>query len=368
MDIGLVIYNDLDTLTGGYLYDKQLVTHLRAKGHTVSIIAVPMRPYLRRLGDNLDPELGRQLRSASFDVLLQDELCHPSFFLRNRRLRQQARYPVVAIVHQVLSDEPRRSWQNTLYRLPEKHYLAGVDGFVFNSRTTRETVARLVGRTIPGVIASPAGDRLKEWCDLTGLEGRVAHPGPLRLLFLGNVIPRKGLLPLLEALAAIPEDVWRLQVIGSLEMDRSYVRRIRRCLADKALTERVDLAGVRNNRELAEVLARSDVLCMPYAYEGFGIVFMEAMAFGLPVLGSCLGAVAEMVSHGENGFLLQPDNAPGLRDIITLLQGDRLRLLAMSRAALTRFAAHPTWQESMAQIELFLHEMHNAPSRRGLPL
>ncbi len=68
----------------------------------------------------------------------------------NRRLRGRVRYPIVAIVHHLRCSEARPAWQNRVYGWVEQYYLRGVDGFVFNSRTTQSTVAAWAGLGRPG--------------------------------------------------------------------------------------------------------------------------------------------------------------------------------------------------------------------------
>ncbi|MDW8327552.1 MAG: glycosyltransferase, partial [Anaerolineales bacterium] len=143
MRLGLIIYGSPDTVSGGYLYDRQLVAHLRAAGDEVEVISLPWRNYATHLTQNFSIELRRRLAAAHFDVLLQDELNHPSLFLLNRRLRLRVRYPFISIVHHLRCCERRPTWQNALYRRIEAAYLRSVDGFVFNSETTREAVSAL---------------------------------------------------------------------------------------------------------------------------------------------------------------------------------------------------------------------------------
>ena len=84
MRIGLLIYGSLDTLSGGYLYDRKLVEHLRQAGDSVEIVSIPWRSYPAHLADNLSLRLYRRLRDLPVDILLQDELNHPSLALVNR--------------------------------------------------------------------------------------------------------------------------------------------------------------------------------------------------------------------------------------------------------------------------------------------
>jgi glycosyltransferase involved in cell wall biosynthesis len=183
---------------------------------------------------------------------------------------------------------------------------------------------------------------------------RSAAPGPLQVIFVGNLIPRKELHTLLAALAQLPRGYWRLTVAGSLEMDPGYVQAIRRQIAEAGLDFQVTLLGVLTARELGARCAASHVLAVPSSYEGFGIVYLEGMHFGLPAIASTAGAAQEIITHGENGFLVDPGDAAALAQCLKALQTDRPRLMAMSLAAQRRAAAHPTWDESAARVRAFL--------------
>ncbi|MGH8906982.1 MAG: hypothetical protein ACRD0K_10800 [Egibacteraceae bacterium] len=87
MRAGLVIYGSLETLTGGYLCDRRLLDHLASRGDQAEVVSLPWRSYPRHLTDNVSPSLIRRLRRARFDVLLRDELNHPSLVLLNHRRR-----------------------------------------------------------------------------------------------------------------------------------------------------------------------------------------------------------------------------------------------------------------------------------------
>ena len=353
MKIGLVIYGRLDTLTGGYLYDHRMVTTLEQRGHEVAVVRLPAVHYpLRRTLDRLSQWIAARIPDG-LDLLIQDELCHPSLIRLNAE-RRGLGCPVFTIVHQVLCDEPRASWRNRRLRLTEKRYLDGVDGFIFNSRTTRDTVWNLTAADRPHVVAPPGGDRFEPRPTPRTIALWAQDSGPLRLLFLGNLIPRKGLLPLIDALARLPRGAWTLRVAGRVDMDRTYVRRVRRALWNRGVADRVQLLGPREGPLLVDDLARAQVLCMPYAYEGFGMATLEAQGFGLPVIGCRAGATRELVDDGISGYLVNPGDHAAVRRAVADLHRDRTALAEMSLAARRRFDDHPTWEASMGSLASFL--------------
>jgi len=355
--VGLIIYGSLDTLTGGYLYDRKLVEHLVAQGDRVQLFSLPWRNYGRHLTDNFSGAFFGSLVAADVDVLVQDELNHPSLVWLNRRLKPRVSYPIVSVVHHLRSKELRSEWSNRLYRRIERDYLDSVDGFVFNSRTTRSTAEELIGDKKPSVTAYPGKDGVQGRLGRDEIEQRASESGPLRVLFVGSLIPRKELHTLIAALARLPNDTWSLTVVGSLETDPAYSRRIVRDIETFGLRERITLLGSMPLDRLMEHYARSHVLAVPSSYEGFGIVYLEGMGFGLPAIASTTGAAHEIITHDTDGFLVNPGDAETLSKLIDTLGRDRARLVRLSFAALERNAAHPTWSDCAATIRKFLQEM-----------
>jgi glycosyltransferase involved in cell wall biosynthesis len=222
MRVGLIIYGKLDTTSGGYLYDRQLVRYLRQQGDEVQLKSLPWTRYGRQLLHNFDPGLQQQLRQSSFDLLLQDELNHPSLFWLNRQLQRHLSCPLVSIVHHLRSSENHPPLLLNIYRWIERQYLRTIDGFVFNSKTTHATVEALLKEQKPQVIAYPAADHIRGVMDPALVVKRAHDPGPLRLVFVGNVTPRKACHVLLTALADLPKGSWQLKIIG--EISSLFVR------------------------------------------------------------------------------------------------------------------------------------------------
>ena len=354
MHVGLLIYGSLDIISGGFIYDRNLVRYLRAAGDRVDIISLPWRPYGLSLLDNLNSGLRRRLAQASFDVLLEDELVHPSCFWLNQRLRPRLSYPVVAIVHHLRCCEARPAWKNRLYRWVEQRYLASTAGFIFNSNATRTDVELLVGSGRPAVIAPPGGDRLPGKVNAEHIAIRALAPGPFKIICVANLIPRKQVQTLIAALASLPRQDWHLSVAGSLTMDTAYVGSLRRQIEADGLSARISLLGTVSDQDLAVLLPQHHLLAVPSSYEGFGIVYLEGMQFGLPAIAGTDGAAQEIISHGDNGFLVPPGDAAALARSLSLLMEDRELLTRMSLTAHRRAAAHPTWNDSAAQARSFI--------------
>lgn len=357
MRFGLLIYNSLDTLSGGYLYDRKLVEYLHDQGNEVEIISLPWRNYARHLGDNLLSGLLQRLRYLQVDVLLQDELNHPSLFWLNQQLRKRIPYPIVSIVHHLRCSEMHPDWTNRFYRWVERRYLSSVDGFIYNSQSTRQVVERLVQKKFPAVVAYPGGDHLKPKIQENEIVRRAHQPGPLHLLFLGNVIPRKGLHTLLEALSHLSKEYWTLTVVGSLEVDQAYVRTISHRINTNSLSNNIKLLGTLNQKDLNAQMIRNHVIVVPSTYEGFGIVYLEGMGFGLPAIASNAGAAGEIITQGRNGFLIDPEDSVALSSYLGELSHKRDQLAEMGLAAKHCYLGHPTWENTGEQIYSFLQKL-----------
>ena len=355
MHIGLIIYGRLDILTGGWLYDRLLVDYLREQGHTVEVIHLNRRSYVRNLTDNFSPRLYRRLVDHKFSLILQDALVHPSLTVLNRRIKARQSCPVITIVHQVLCRQPLNRFQQVFYQAVEGRYFKSVDGFIFNSDSTRANVETLIGRPLPtAVVASPGGDRLGCLASDALIDARSRRHGPLQLIFVGNLTPNKGVLPLIAGLSRLPREIWRLALIGSLTMDQTYAKQVKARVARLGLEDRIEMPGVLDGEELAARLKASHVFVLPFSYEGFGIACLEAMAWGLPVVGSSRGAVKEFVSDGINGALIPPGDLGAFAQQVQGLHNHRTRLTDYGQEALKAYHRRPVWRDSFQKIQTFL--------------
>jgi glycosyltransferase involved in cell wall biosynthesis len=354
MRAGLIVYGDIEAVSGGNLYDRRLVEYLRQQGDQVDIVSLPQCCYLRHIGDNLSERLLRRLSEGQWDILLQDELTHPSLFILNGFIKKRTRYPLVSIVHHLRSCEPFPAWQRRIFRSVETQYLASVDGCICNSRTTRSVVKAILRYTVPSLVAFPGKDRERVRGTEEDIRQRVQDASPLKIAFLGNVIRRKGLHVLLNALTALRELPWQLDIIGDLSLDRGYVNNLLSTIVSRRLVDRVSLYGMLSDDEIHAFLKKVHVLVVPSLYEGLGIAYMEALSYGVPVVGTSAGGAPEIISHGGNGYLVKAGDAAALARVLLPLCRDRELLYSLSLNALHSLRHFPEWEESMGAIREFL--------------
>ena len=323
---------------------RKLFEYLRLQGDTVQIISLPWRNYASHLTENLHFKLPPNL-----DILMQDELNHPSLISANGGKHP---YPIISLVHHLRCSELRPKWQNIFYRWVEKKYLRSVDGFIFNSKTTKEVVNGLLQNRTPEVVAFPPTDRFGEPIAEEEVIER-AKRDEFRILFLGNVIFRKGLHRLLNAVSSQPS-AFRVDVVGSLTSEPRYANQIQEYITGHGLSSFVFLHGSLDREPLIDKLKRAHLLVVPSSYEGFGIVYLEGMCFGLPAVGTTAGAANEIISDRIDGFLIQPENAGELANRLKLLSENREVLTQMSLAARKRYLRQPKWEETAGRIREFL--------------
>jgi glycosyltransferase involved in cell wall biosynthesis len=345
MRAGLVIYGDLDTPTGGYLYDGMLVRHLRSRGDEVEVISIPPCGTGAALVHNLDPRLLRRLLELDVDVLLQDELNHPSLCLLNERFRRSSDVPIVPIVHHLTWLAERRPSRAARHRVLEERYLRTADGFIFNSWATRASVRELVPGA-EGAVAHPGKDHV------VPVPSRGGEEGKLTVLYLGNILPHKGLDVLVRAIAALPRGSARLEVVGA-PLDAEYLLSVGNLVASEGLGREVRFHGRLSDRERDAVMASSDVLVLPSYHEGYGLVLVEALAAGLPVIAPASGGAREIISDGREGYLVRGGDAEAIAAGLRSLS-DRSVRAEMSTNARRRFQSLPSWGTEMERARAYL--------------
>lgn len=146
-----------------------------------------------------------------------------------------------------------------------------------------------------------------------------------KLLFVGRLNPVKGVKYLIQTMNIIRNNGYnaKLTIVGDGE-DKQELQQL---VKDLNLGEYIDFIGRVENKEIPKYMANADIFVLPSLSESFGIVNLEAMACGLPIVATRVGGLPEIIEDGVNGFLVEPRNSGQLaKKIILLLNDDKLRM------------------------------------------
>ncbi len=266
--------------------------------------------------------------------------------------RETARLRLIAWVHHPLAAESGLSAsERARFQSIETRLLPRFRGVICPSRATAQAVvacgvdpARIA--VAPPGTAKPAGSQLHE-----------NRAGRLRLLTVATVIPRKGHLVLIEALARLRREDWELQCIGSMARDPAHAEVLRRAIAARGLQGQVTLVDEMAPESLGAAYDAADLFVLPSFHEGYGMALAEAMAHGLPIVATRAGAIPETVPDSA-GILVEPGDEAALATALARLLEQRDALARFARGAAMAGAALPDWDQAVLRwqnkIERFL--------------
>jgi len=246
--------------------------------------------------------------------------------------------PYIASIKGVIADEltNERGLTRAILRIQaafERLAVDRADVVVATSQYSRGRIIEAYGIPPRKIVIVPELIDLRSWDE--GIDQSITvQATPPAILTVAHMYSRKNLGLLMHAYAllrdlGIPFRGW---VIGEGPCRREWER-----LKDSLnLSAQVMFLGTIPRRELMKYYRRTAVFCLPSRQEGFGIVFLEAMACGKPVVAARASAIPETVLDGDTGLLVNPDDARGLAQALASLLSDPARSRAMGEAGRRR--------------------------------
>jgi glycosyltransferase involved in cell wall biosynthesis len=334
--VAFAVPGDLATPTGGYAYDRRMIAELEHLGWQIDVVDLGegfpwpsdetrARAWLRLS----DVPAGRTIvvDGLAFGVL-------PEAVLQLR-----VENPLIALVHHPLALEAGLSMQQAnILRTCERAALTAARLVIANSAETARHLTSDYGVAADRiVIACPGTDPAPM--------AQGSSDGIVRLLSVGAIVPRKGFDVLIAALAMLAELPWRLTIAGDRGRDPNAAAQLDADIARFKLGARIAVLGAVSSDRLAELYAGADVFTLASRFEGYGMAFAEAIAHGLPVIGTTAGAIPETVPAGAS-VLVVPDDAAALAVALrgVIENPDERRHMAASARAAAQ--ALPSWQDS----------------------
>lgn len=333
---------------------------LRARGHTVRRLSPPTawpgNLTLRRLWFNL--QLPALMRGARYDLVVGFDI--DGFLLADTPRRA----PYLAAVKGVIAEELRHERGNvrrllwSLSRL-ERRNVRRADGVFTTSAYCRSAIGRHYGVLADRVRIVPEGIDLDRWRRIAAATPRVSDGATI--LCIARQYPRKRVVDLIDALPLVRRAV--PHACALIVGDGPEHAALRRQAERLGLREAVHFFGaLPDDDAVARLYRAADVFCLPSVQEGFGIVFLEAMASGLPVVATAAAAIPEVVPPGAAGLLVPPRDVAALAAALTELLSNPER-----RASLGAFGLAHVEQYDWGRVaDLFLREAaHYSTSLNG---
>lgn len=335
-----VMLGKRDFRSGGYIFNFRMAEYLESLGHNVDVIHFRTVPpglpgnwyrasrYICRRILELDPDL--VIVSKSYQYM-------PLF----RVSPLSGRVPVLYLMHHLEWMDRANRMKAFMYRTYVRWLLGMADTVWVNSASTERALresripASRVRVISPGFEKTPAPP-----------PDRSGRTGPVRLLCVGSVSPRKAQHVLVRACGLLEEESFILEIAGSVTADEDYASEVERLVSSLGLEERVTMSGNLDERELEDAYRRADILVHPASWEAFGMSILEGMWQGLPVVAANVAAIPELVRDGENGVLVEPGSAEALANGVRYLMENRARRLEMGGISRELAADMNDWNDT----------------------
>lgn len=317
------------------------ITKLAERGRVIHAKAGPQRPYNKNLVYNyLDEFVDEVAAQAEVDSVTYD-LIYSHYWLSGlaaASLRPLWQAPIVQMFH-TLAEMKNRVAQTPAEREPEQRVncegevMRFADQLIAATPLEKNQMTWLYGADSDKIAVIPPGVDLHRFKPMDRQEARryVGVPPEHRmLLFVGRIQPLKGIDILMRALAIVKQREPALaqnvcvSIIGGdpnpdSEIERAEFDRLESLRAELGISDLVTFRGAKEQDTLVYYYAAAEMVVMPSHYESFGMVAIEAMACGTPVIASDVGGLSFSIEDGYNGFLVPGRNPNALANKIILL-------------------------------------------------
>jgi glycosyltransferase involved in cell wall biosynthesis len=338
-------------LSGPGLHARNLVAHLLADGHRVHVLApeserpngdlayaftgVPKPAFGRNqarwmpLAVSFGRALANLKRAHHFDLVqftdARESLFCPAGLVSIGHINDTYAADVqpLAYYREHYADWRTRWAYYRVVHAAERRTLRCLSAVVANSRYTARIIQKQYGITSDKMHVCHKSVEPSQYAPALAIRAETV-PHPPRVLFVGGNMQRKGLPTLIQAAPSVAQVVPDVEFwVAGRDAAQAAMESLCESLGVRA---RFQFLGLKPQGELLALYAQSDAFAMPSLTEAFGVVFLEAMACGLPVVGTRVGGVPEIVRDGENGLLVPPDDPPALAEaLIRLLTNPALR-------------------------------------------
>lgn len=341
---------DLNSPTGGYAYDRRIIAGLKILGWEIELISLgegypfPSPAQAEQAKEQLQgltPGVPMVIDGLALGALPEVAACVAEH------------HPLIALIHHPLAFEFGLSEEQTAQlKRSETEALHHASQVIANSPATARDLNQHYGVPIERIdVVLPGTDRSVH----QRRRSQITHGNrdAVRLLSVGSIIPRKGFPDLIKALAPLADLPWTLSIAGDTTRNNNAFDQLISDIARFGFEGRVQVLGAVSDAELISLYTQADVFVLASLFEGYGMVYAEAMAYGLPIIATRGGAIPDTVPS-EAGLLVSPDDVPALTLALKTVIEDEPYRAHLSSGALRAAAQQPTWDQAAAQFAIAL--------------
>jgi len=291
-----------------------VVNRVETIGPNVRVIHLKAGEPDAHLGDlyALLPDFLERLNDFREEEGLEYDVVHSHYWLSawvGRELSQAINVPHVVTFHTLsLIKMQSRAGEIEQTERPfvEAEVMATADRIIAFSPHERDSMARLYGADACKVSLVPCGVDLEVFrpLDQKSVRSRLGLNGEKILLYVGRVEPIKGLDLLVETAAQMDStEGVRMMVVGADVNGDREMHRVKQLAKERDLEDKIDFVGQVDHDDLPLYYNAADVCVVPSYYESFGLVALESMACGTPVVATRVGGLSTIIHHGRTGYL-----------------------------------------------------------------
>ncbi|MEL6203523.1 MAG: glycosyltransferase family 4 protein [Pseudomonadota bacterium] len=340
--IAFAVPGKITNLTGGTIYDRRVMQELTNQGFDVHHIELP-DSFPAPTDKNMDNAFAKLAQVSPGAPLIVDGLAFGA--LDTDRLTQLPA-ACIALVHHPLAEEHGLAENRRAFlHQNETNNLAFARHVLVTSLHTAELLSTHYGVERQKIsVAVPGVERPKL--------AQAATKPPL-ILAVGIQLPRKGHDILLNALSQIRDLEWNAIIVGAA-LDECFAAELKELQAQLGLSERVKLVGRLESDQVDRLYSQASIFALATRYEGYGIVFNEALVRGLPIVSCATGAVVDTVPEGA-GLLIQPEAPDAFADALRTMLTDHALRAACAAKAKSAGDLLPSWSDTAANIAVTLN-------------
>lgn len=339
MNLHFLIAGDIKTLSSCYIYNRRIIEGLSTKGHNLTVHSLH-KNFPFPSNESLE-QCNQVMKSIpKNEIIVIDSLVLGAIPSILKNVYQKN--PIVGLIHLPISVDPNfTTYQRTMISSSEHEALNFAKRFVTTSDYTAEILWSLNIDTQKVDVVIPGLDKFTL---------KTNYPErPYRLLSIANLCRTRDHSILVKALSALKDKKWTLDCYGNFDQDSEFLSDFQAMIRHGHLQDKIQIHGTIEGEALSQAYRNADLFVHPSDFEIYGMVLVEALAHGIPVVASTGGGICRTVPP-KMGHFFKPGDVYGFQSILDeLLENKEIYKKLYTQAATYKDQAQP-WSKS---IDLF---------------